>query len=230
MGTKPMPSFRAGMRAGVNGLRRSAAASSKFVPRSAAQFHASTTRMADKASAVEISRILEDRIKTFYEDTDIAEIGRVLNIGDGIARVYGLNEVQAGEMVEFSPSGIKGMSLNLESDSVGVVVFGNDRAIKEGDIVKRSGAIMDVPIGMGVLGRVLDGIGDPIDGAGPLKATERRRVEVKAPGIIPRQSVCSPCRRVSRLWTCWCPSAAASASSSLVTVRPVRLPSPSTPS
>jgi len=178
--------IRSAVRAGANGLRQ------KLRPR-AQQFHAaSAQRMAAKASAVEISRVLEDRIKTFYQDTDIDEIGRVLNIGDGIARVYGLNEVQAGEMVEFSPSGLKGMSLNLESDSVGVVVFGNDRAIKEGDIVKRSGAIMDVPIGMGVLGRVLDGIGDPIDGAGPLTGTERRRVEVKAPGIIPRQSVCEP--------------------------------------
>merc|ERR1712022_77683 len=184
-----MASIRAGLRAGANGLRRVAAQQQKLAPRVAA--HATATRAAS-TSAVEISRILETRIKSFYQDTDIDEIGRVLNIGDGIARVYGLNEVQAGEMVEFSPSGIKGMSLNLESDSVGVVVFGNDRAIKEGDIVKRSGAIMDVPIGMGVLGRVLDGIGEPIDGVGPLTGTERRRVEVKAPGIIPRQSVCEP--------------------------------------
>merc|ERR1712022_10315 len=184
-----MASIRAGLRAGANGLRRVAAQQQKLAPRVAA--HATATRAAS-TSAVEISRILETRIKSFYQDTDIDEIGRVLNIGDGIARVYGLNEVQAGEMVEFSPSGIKGMSLNLESDSVGVVVFGNDRAIKEGDIVKRSGAIMDVPIGMGALGRVLDGIGEPIDGVGPLTGTERRRVEVKAPGIIPRQSVCEP--------------------------------------
>merc|ERR1711977_202735 len=127
-----------------------------------------------------------------YEDVNIDEIGRVLTVGDGIANVYGLNQVQAGEMVEFQPSGLKGMALNLESDSVGVVVFGNDRDIKEGNIVKRSGAIMDVPIGKGVLGRVLDGIGNPIDGKGPLDVTERRRVEVKAPGIIPRQSVCEP--------------------------------------
>merc|ERR1711966_379834 len=119
-------------------------------------------------------------------------IGRVLTVGDGIARVYGLNKVQAGEMIEFEPSGLKGMALNLESDSVGVVVFGNDRFIKEGHIVKRSGAIMDVPIGMGCLGRVVDGIGEPIDGKGPLDTTERRRVEIKAPGIIPRMSVCEP--------------------------------------
>ena len=142
--------------------------------------------------AAEVSNILEERIKDFYQDTNIDEIGRVLTIGDGIARVYGLLEVQAGEMVEFSPSGLKGMALNLETDSVGIVVFGNDRNVKEGHIVKRSGAIMDVPIGMGCLGRVLDGIGDPIDGKGPLKDTERRRVEIKAPGIIPRQSVCEP--------------------------------------
>merc|ERR1711871_724983 len=142
--------------------------------------------------AAEISSILEGRISSFYEDVNIDEIGRVLTVGDGIARVYGLNKVQAGEMIEFQPSGLKGMALNLESDSVGVVIFGNDRVIKEGHIVKRSGAIMDVPIGMGVLGRVVDGIGQPIDGKGALNTSERRRVEVKAPGIIPRQSVSEP--------------------------------------
>jgi F-type H+-transporting ATPase subunit alpha len=142
--------------------------------------------------AAEISSILEGRISSFYEDVNIDEIGRVLTVGDGIARVYGLNKVQAGEMVEFQPSGLKGMALNLETDSVGVVIFGNDRVIKEGQIVKRSGAIMDVPIGMGVLGRVVDGIGQPIDGKGALDTTERRRVEVKAPGIIPRHSVNEP--------------------------------------
>jgi len=142
--------------------------------------------------AAEISSILEGRISAFYEDVNIDEIGRVLTVGDGIARVYGLNKVQAGEMVEFQPSGLKGMALNLESDCVGVVIFGNDRVIKEGQIVKRSGAIMDVPIGMGVLGRVVDGIGQPIDGKGALDTTERRRVEVKAPGIIPRHSVNEP--------------------------------------
>jgi proton translocating ATP synthase F1 alpha subunit len=139
-----------------------------------------------------VSSILEERIKTFYNEESVDEIGRVLSIGDGIARVYGLQAVQAGEMVEFSPSGLKGMALNLESDSVGIVVFGNDRVIKQGHIVKRSGAIMDVPVGMGSLGRVLDGIGEPIDGKGPLVDTTRRRVEVKAPGIIPRQSVSEP--------------------------------------
>merc|ERR1712118_547054 len=143
-------------------------------------------------NAQEVTSILEDRIKSFYSDTNIDEIGKVLSIGDGIANVYGLNEVQAGEMVEFSPSGMKGMALNLNTDSVGIVVFGSDRIIKEGDIVKRSGDIMDVPIGMGVLGRVIDGLGEPIDGKGPLSCTERRRVEMKAPGIMPRQSVCEP--------------------------------------
>merc|ERR1711970_599504 len=152
----------------------------------------STAKRSASVGAAEVSTILEERIKSFYQDTNIDEIGRVLSIGDGIAQVYGLLEVQSGEMVEFEPSGLKGMALNLDPDCVGVVVFGSDRLIKEGNIVKRSGAIMDVPIGMGCLGRVLDGIGDPIDGKGPLDCTERRRVEVKAPGIIPRQSVCEP--------------------------------------
>merc|ERR1711998_279750 len=183
------------MQAAKNALRlgaRGAARATKpaNAARAARQFGATPACAA--VGAAEVSSILEDRIKSFYADTNIDEIGRVLAIGDGIARVYGLQEVQAGEMVEFSPSGIKGMALNLETDSVGIVVFGNDRMIKEGNIVKRSGAIMDVPIGMGCLGRVIDGIGDPIDGAGPLAATERRRVEIKAPGIIPRQSVCEP--------------------------------------
>jgi len=155
----------------------------------ARQFQSTAQR---NASAAEVSSILEDRIKSFYADTNVDETGRVLTIGDGIASVYGLNEVQAGEMVEFSPSGLKGMALNLDTSSVGVVVFGSDRVIKEGHIVKRTGDIMDAPVGMGVLGRVVDGIGNPIDGAGPLKDTVRTRVEVKAPGIIPRTSVCEP--------------------------------------
>jgi F-type H+-transporting ATPase subunit alpha len=174
-------------------LRRCAQQATRIAPRAALgarSFHATSKSAA--IGAAEVSTILEERIKSFYADTNIDEIGRVLSIGDGIARVYGLNEVQAGEMVEFSPSGLKGMALNLESDSVGIVVFGNDRVIKEGHIVKRSGAIMDVPIGEGVLGRVLDGIGEPIDGKGTLTNVTRRRVEVKAPGIIPRQSVCEP--------------------------------------
>merc|ERR1712188_240843 len=180
---------RSAMRRAASGLKTVTKAQ-PAVAVAARQFHGSVQRAA--MNAQEVTSILEERIKTFYSETNIDEIGRVLSIGDGIARVYGLNEVQAGEMVEFNPSGLKGMALNLESDSVGVVVFGNDRDIKEGDIVKRSGAIMDVPIGKGVLGRVLDGIGNPIDGKGPLQCTERRRVEMKAPGIIPRQSVCEP--------------------------------------
>merc|ERR1711939_526427 len=188
----PMQALRTTMRRPVSGLARLRAPKTNpgVLAAAARQFNSTTKRGA--VSASEVTTILEERIKSFYSDTNIDEIGRVLTVGDGIARVYGLNEVQAGEMVEFSPSALKGMALNLESDSVGVVIFGNDRNIKEGDIVKRSGAIMDVPIGMGVLGRVLDGIGNPIDGKGPLSCDERRRVETKAPGIIPRQSVCEP--------------------------------------
>ena len=119
------------------------------------------------------------------------EFGTVISIGDGIARVFGLNQVQAGEMVEFS-SGVRGMALNLETDNVGIVVLGNDREIQEGDIVKRTGAIVDVPIGEEMLGRVFDALGNPIDGLGPVKTTQRRRVELKAPGIIPRKSVTEP--------------------------------------
>merc|ERR1712166_489876 len=177
-------------RSTVRVASRSLKASSPAVAVAAREFQSSVKNCAIRAA--EISSILEGRISSFYEDVNIDEIGRVLTVGDGIARVYGLNKVQAGEMVEFQPSGLKGMALNLESDCVGVVIFGNDRVIKEGQIVKRSGAIMDVPIGMGVLGRVVDGIGQPIDGKGALDTTERRRVEVKAPGIIPRKSVHEP--------------------------------------
>lgn len=141
--------------------------------------------------AAEISAILKDQIKNFGKEAEVSEVGQVLSVGDGIARVYGLDNVQAGEMVEF-PGGIRGMALNLESDNVGVVIFGNDRDIKEGDTVKRTGAIVDVPVGPGLLGRVVDALGNPIDGKGPIKATERRRVDVKAPGIIPRKSVHEP--------------------------------------
>ncbi|MBX2834909.1 MAG: F0F1 ATP synthase subunit alpha [Micavibrio sp.] len=141
--------------------------------------------------AAEISDILVKQIADFGAQADVSEIGQVLSIGDGVARVYGLDNVQAGEMVEF-PSGIKGMALNLEADNVGVVVFGNDRDIKEGDIVKRTGNIVEVPVGKGLLGRVVDGLGNPIDGKGPLKDVTMSRVEVKAPGIIPRQSVSEP--------------------------------------
>ncbi|MEW6632137.1 MAG: F0F1 ATP synthase subunit alpha [Pseudomonadota bacterium] len=141
--------------------------------------------------AAEISAILKDQIKNFGKEAEVSEVGQVLSVGDGIARVYGLDNVQAGEMVEF-PGGIRGMALNLEADNVGVVIFGADRDIKEGDTVKRTGAIVDVPVGPGLLGRVVDALGNPIDGKGPIKATERRRVDVKAPGIIPRKSVHEP--------------------------------------
>jgi F-type H+-transporting ATPase subunit alpha len=141
--------------------------------------------------AAEISAILKDQIKNFGREAEVTEVGQVLSVGDGIARVYGLDNVQAGEMVEF-PGGIRGMALNLEADNVGVVIFGNDRDIKEGDTVKRTGSIVDVPVGEGLLGRVVDALGNPIDGKGPIKATERRRVDVKAPGIIPRKSVHEP--------------------------------------
>ncbi|MFK7839723.1 MAG: F0F1 ATP synthase subunit alpha [Bdellovibrionales bacterium] len=141
--------------------------------------------------AAEISDILKKQIADFSAQADVAEIGQVLSVGDGVARVYGLDNIQAGEMVEF-PSGIKGMALNLEIDNVGVVVFGNDRDIKEGDIVRRTGTIVEVPTGKGLLGRVVDGLGNPIDGKGPLKDVTMSRVEVKAPGIIPRQSVFEP--------------------------------------
>ena len=141
--------------------------------------------------AAEISAILKDQIKNFGQEAEVSEVGQVLSVGDGIARVYGLDNVQAGEMVEF-PGGIRGMALNLETDNVGVVIFGNDRDIKEGDTVKRTGAIVDVPVGPGLLGRVVDALGNPIDGKGPIKASERRRVDVKAPGIIPRKSVHEP--------------------------------------
>ena len=140
----------------------------------------------------EVTKILKEQIKKFGEKTEITEVGQVLSVGDGIARVYGLDNVQAGEMVEFS-DGSKGMALNLENDNVGIVIFGDDRAIKEGDVVKRTGAIVDVPVGKELLGRVVDGLGNPIDGEGPLdKKLKRNRVEVKAPGIIPRQSVNEP--------------------------------------
>lgn len=141
--------------------------------------------------AAEISTILKDQISNFGSEAEITEIGKVLSVGDGIARVHGLDEVKAGEMVEFS-GGIAGMALNLERDNVGVVIFGSDKTIKEGDIVKRTGSIVDVPVGKGLLGRVVDALGNPIDGKGPLKNVKRTRVEAKAPGIMPRQSVNEP--------------------------------------
>ncbi len=141
--------------------------------------------------AAEISAILKEQIKGFGAEAEVADVGRVLSVGDGIARIYGLDNVQAGEMVEF-PGGVKGMALNLERDNVGVVIFGEDRGLKEGDTVKRLGEIVDVPVGKGLLGRVVNPLGEPIDGKGPIQAAERRRVDVKAPGIIPRKSVHEP--------------------------------------
>ncbi len=141
--------------------------------------------------AAEISAILKEQIENFGAEADVAEVGQVLSVGDNVARVYGLDNVMAGELVEF-PGGIMGMALNLEVDNVGVVLFGEDRGIKEGDVVKRTGQIIDVPVGRGLLGRVVDALGNPIDGKGPIEDVERTRVEVKAPGIIPRRSVHEP--------------------------------------
>jgi proton translocating ATP synthase F1 alpha subunit len=151
----------------------------------------SAAALANKVSPAELTKILSERIANFSDQQDVQEVGRVLSVGDGIARIYGLKGVKAGEMVEFS-SGLKGMALNLETDNVGVVVFGDDRAIIEGDSVKCTGTIVDVPIGEELLGRVVDALGTPIDGLGPIGTSARRRVELKAPGIIPRQSVYEP--------------------------------------
>ena len=139
----------------------------------------------------EISAILKKKVKEFGKEAEVSEIGQVLSVGDGIARIYGLDNVEAGEMVEF-PGNIKGMALNLEEDNVGVVIFGDDSSIKEGDTVKRTGSIVEVPVGKGLLGRVVDSLGNPIDGKGPIESSEKRRVDVKAPGIIPRKSVSEP--------------------------------------
>jgi len=141
--------------------------------------------------AAEISKVIKDQIASFGTEAQVSEVGSVLSVGDGIARIHGLDKVQAGEMVEFA-NGVQGMALNLEADNVGVVIFGSDEEIKEGDTVKRSGTIVDVPVGKGLLGRVVDALGNPIDGKGPIEGGERRRVEVKAPGIIPRKSVHEP--------------------------------------
>ena len=141
--------------------------------------------------AAEISSILKKEIANFGNEAEVTEVGQVLSVGDGIARIYGLDKCQAGEMVEFE-SGVRGMALNLEADNVGVVIFGPDREIKEGQTVKRTGTIVDVPVGKELLGRVVDGLGNPIDGKGPINATQRARVDVKAPGIIPRKSVHEP--------------------------------------
>jgi F-type H+-transporting ATPase subunit alpha len=145
--------------------------------------------MSIKAS--EISSIIRDQINNFESQADISEVGTVLKVGDGVAQVYGLDNVQAGEMVEFT-GGVQGMALNLEEDNVGIVIFGDDRGIKEGDTVKRTQKIVEVPVGKGLLGRVVDALGNPIDGKGPIQSSESRRIEVKAPGIIPRKSVSEP--------------------------------------
>ncbi|MGA9659341.1 MAG: F0F1 ATP synthase subunit alpha [Asticcacaulis sp.] len=142
--------------------------------------------------AAEISAILKDQIAGFGEEADVSDVGSVLSVGDGIARVYGLDKVQAGEMVLFPSAGVKGMAMNLEKDNVGVVIFGEDRDVKEGDEVRRLGEIVDVPVGKGLLGRVVNPLGEPIDGKGPIVSTERRRTDLKAPGIIPRKSVHEP--------------------------------------
>jgi len=140
----------------------------------------------------EISEILKQQIAGFDTEANVAEVGTVLTVGDGIARVYGLQNVMAGEMVEFPGAGLRGMALNLEIDNVGIVIFGDDKSVREGDTVQRTGTIVDVPVGRGLLGRVVDGLGNPIDGKGPIADAERKRVEVKAPGIIPRKSVHEP--------------------------------------
>jgi len=161
-----------------------------------ATFNAATKQVrgyasADKASPTEVSSILEQRIRGVQEESGLAETGRVLSVGDGIARVHGMSNVQAEELVEFA-SGVKGMCMNLEAGQVGVVLFGSDRLVKEGETVKRTGEIVDVPVGMELLGRVVDALGNPIDGKGPIKTTEKRRAQLKAPGILPRTSVNQP--------------------------------------
>jgi len=193
-GISEMAQVSARMAAALARQAPKAAQASKQVPAlavAARQLSTNSQLNAAKAGSGEISSILEERVLGAAPAVNLEETGRVLSIGDGIARVYGLKNIQAEEMVEFS-SGLKGMALNLEPDNVGVVVFGNDKLIKEGDVVKRTGAIVDVPVGMEVLGRVVDALGNPIDGKGPLGTQEKFRVGLKAPGIIPRQSVSEP--------------------------------------
>jgi len=160
--------------------------------------------------AAEISKVIKDQIASFGTEAQVSEVGSVLSVGDGIARIHGLDQVQAGEMVEFA-NGVKGMALNLEADNVGVVIFGSDSEIREGDTVKRTGTIVDVPVGKGLLGRVVDALGNPIDGKGPIVDATRQRVEVKAPGIIPRQSVNEPVQTGLKAIDALVPVAAASA-------------------
>jgi proton translocating ATP synthase F1 alpha subunit len=181
------------MRTLASVARRVAAPRAAVMARSALPQHQQVRTMA--IGAGELSAILESRIASYNKGStgaDVSEIGNVISIGDGIARVYGLSSVQAGEMVEFVKSGIKGMALNLENDNVGVVIFGNDREIMEGDVVKRTGSIVDVPVGDSLLGRAVDALGEPIDGKGPIQAAKRNRVEIKAPGILARKSVHEP--------------------------------------
>ena len=141
--------------------------------------------------AAEISKVIKDQIANFGTEAEVSEVGTVLSVGDGIARIHGLDNVQAGEMIEFA-NGVQGMALNLEADNVGAVIFGSDQEIGEGDSVKRTNTIVDVPVGKGLLGRVVDALGNPIDGKGPIEGDERRLAELKAPGIIPRKSVHEP--------------------------------------
>ncbi|CAI4970356.1 ANL_HP_G0032720.mRNA.1.CDS.1 [Saccharomyces cerevisiae] len=177
--------------AAIRSLSRTLINSTK-VARPAAAALASTRRLAStKAQPTEVSSILEERIKGVSDEANLNETGRVLAVGDGIARVFGLNNIQAEELVEFS-SGVKGMALNLEPGQVGIVLFGSDRLVKEGELVKRTGNIVDVPVGPGLLGRVVDALGNPIDGKGPIDAAGRSRAQVKAPGILPRRSVHEP--------------------------------------
>merc|ERR1712055_285287 len=193
-GTREMAQVSARMAAALARQTPKAAQLTKQAPTlavAARQLSTSSQLNGAKAASGEISSILEERILGAAPAVNLEETGRVLSIGDGIARVYGLKNIQAEEMVEFS-SGLKGMALNLEPDNVGVVVFGNDKLIKEGDVVKRTGAIVDVPVGEGLLGRVVDALGTPIDGKGPIESDQRARVGVKAPGIIPRTSVNEP--------------------------------------
>jgi proton translocating ATP synthase F1 alpha subunit len=154
-------------------------------------YHQSSAAFSKKLKVGEAASILKEKVSQISQINDLKEFGSVISIGDGIARVYGLGNVRAGEMVEFK-TGVKGMALNLEDDNVGIVVLGNDRDIQEGDVVKRTGSIVDVPIGEGMLGRVLDSLGNAIDGLGLPKSSQRQRVELKAPGIIPRKSVHEP--------------------------------------
>lgn len=178
-------------RVGVRQTRRAASVLSATSRHATRSLHTSTPAAGAKVSPAELTKILSERIANFSDAADVEEVGRVLSVGDGIARVYGLKNVKAGEMVQFA-GGMKGMALNLEPDNVGVVIFGDDRGIGEGDTCARTREIVDVPIGPELMGRVIDALGNPIDGKGPIDAKLRRRVEIKAPGILPRQSVYEP--------------------------------------